>query len=658
MHLRRVITTILVGGVCWHAAGVGAQQEETPGEPPTFRADINFVRVDVIVTDRDGDPVSDLTADDFQVFEDGIPQSIEQFTLVKVDGNLQPGDEPLRDLRTVDDQIREAGRSDVRLFVIFFDDYHTRPISALSVKRALTDFVQRLGPKDLVGIMYPLTPLDAISFTRRQESLLSAIDNFEGRKYRYEPRNTFEQEYFDYPTEQVERIRNEVVMSALRGLSIRLGALREGRKAVLFVSEGLASSLPPEMRFANAQSQFPGSARPDGPNEAAYSFFSQAELLRDFSEVFDAANRNNTAFYPIDPRGLAVSEFHIDEVASPAADRQILRESQETLRALADETDGRAIVGRNDLAGGLAQMVQDSSAYYLLGYSSSQAPDDGRFHEIDVRLSERVRARRLEVRTRKGYMAPTTEDVRRAERPSTPVASRAVQQALESMAQPRASGRLVHSWVGLSRGAEGKTRVTYVWEPVADSADQRGEAAGAVSLLAASVDGDLLFRGTSASSESVVAFEVPPGAIELRIAVESASGGVLDRDTQEIVVPDLSARDAPLMSTPRVYRARTAREIRTLATDADARPRVGRDFSRTERALIRFDLYGDDAVAALLNRTGEKISDLPVSLAEAGGTHQIELPLAALAPSEYLIEITATAGAAENRVLVPLKVGP
>src|SRR5262249_57471199 len=106
------------------------------------------------------------------------------------------------------------------------------------------------------------------------------------------------------------------------------------------------------------------------------------QLLRD---VYDEANKNNVALYPVDPRGLAVSEFDAsDGSIAPGVDRQFLNSTMDTLRTLAVETDGRAIVNRNDLVGGMKQIVRDVSAYYLLGYSSTIAPSDGKFHEIKV----------------------------------------------------------------------------------------------------------------------------------------------------------------------------------------------------------------------------------------------------------------------------------
>jgi hypothetical protein len=141
--------------------------------------------------------------------------------------------------------------------------------------------------------------------------------------------------------------------------------------------------------------------------------------------------------------------------------------------------------------------------------------------------------------------------------------------------------------------------------------------------------------------------------MELRISVEEAGGGsVLDTEIRDLTVPDLTAAEG--MSTPRVFRSRTARDFQAIAQDPDAVPTPGREFLRTDRLLIRFDVYGTDApTAALLNRAGQKMADLPIAATTSGGTHQIDFALGSIAPGEYLVELTA-GGAKE---LVPLRVG-
>ncbi len=672
------------------APAAGAQQAGDAAPPPqgdapqqpTFRAGVNFVRVDVIAHDAKGQPIIDLTQADFEVLEDGRPQTVEQFRLIRIDGNPRPGDPPPRELRNRIDEEIEISRDDVRVFVIFFDDYHVRLGNSLSVKEPLIRFVQtQLRPNDIVGLMYPLTPVDGISFTRNMASVVSAIERFEGRKFNYEPRNTFEQQYARAPSEVVEQIRNQVVMTALRGLATRLGGLREGRKAIIYVSEGLTAMLPPQLRTSDASlgrlGQVGGPPSPlageNNPREDTYAFFAQSDLYSQLRDVFTAANRNNTAIYSVDPRGLTPFEYGIDEAVGPRQDSRSLQMTQDTLRSLADETDGRAIVNRNDLGPGLAQIVRDSSYYYLLGYNSTQSPNDGKFHEIRVR----VRRRGVDLRARKGYWALTAEEAVRATTivPETP---KPVQQALASIATSVQAGKYVRTWLGTARADGGKTRVTLIWEPLAAVPGARRDLPqpGRVSVIAAQMNGDLVFRGRApdaalastappatpaappAAGPQRLVFDAPPGELELRLSVEAAAGGgVLDSEIRRITVPDLTTPDAAL-STPRVHRARTARDFQTLAADAVAVPVASREFSRTERLLIRFDVYGTATpAAALLNRNGDKMADVPVAPAKTGGTHQIDMGLSSMAIGEYVIEITAKGATGDAKELVPIRIG-
>jgi VWFA-related protein len=668
-------------------------QPTPPGQQPTFRTGIDFVRVDVIVTDK-GQPVTDLTQADFEVREDGRTQTVEQFRLIKVDGTVRPGDPPPRPIRNRDDEELEAGRDDVRVIVIFLDDYHTRLSSSLSVRQSLIDFIQKqLRPRDMLAVMYPLSPASELSFTRNHDQIISAINAFQGRKFRYEPKNQFEEQYSQQPTETVENLRNQVVMGALRGVSARLGAVREGRKTLIYVSEGLTVLLPPQLRNQNAEMQgnLPNGVGPGAGENSAREDTARAFALGDLTlrlrDVFEAANRNNVAVYSLDPRGLATNEFGIDENVGPQQDAAALRMTQDTLRMLSENTDGKAIVSRNDLARGLQQVVQDSSYYYLIGYTSS-APTDGRFHEVKVD----VKRRGVDVRARRGFWAATTDDVERATRvlslSSGP--SKAVENALASIAPAVRASQYVRTWVGTTRGQNGRTHVTVVWEPIVGPPGSRREVPGRVSIIAARESGELVYRGRSAGDSVTIVpavgpgtnavragavpvvlpagpqrleFDAPPGPMELRLSIEAAVGGVLDSEIRKVTVPDLTGAQTT-MSTPRVFRARTARDLQALAQDGAATPLAAREFSRADRVLIRFDSYGAGtelprATAVLLNRSGQKVLDVPVVQATTGGTHQIDLGLNQVPPGEYLVEITlsGTGTGGEARELVPLRVG-
>src|SRR5580765_7844104 len=143
-----------------------AQQGDQQQPPTTIRRGINYVSVDVIVTDKDGKPVMDLTQDDFAVAEDGKPQKVETFQIIKLDALETMESGPPRPIRDDNDEEREAARPDVRLFVILLDDYHVQRGNDLSVKKPLIEFIQnQLAPADMVALMYPLTPITDLRFS-------------------------------------------------------------------------------------------------------------------------------------------------------------------------------------------------------------------------------------------------------------------------------------------------------------------------------------------------------------------------------------------------------------------------------------------------------------------------------------------------------------
>jgi VWFA-related protein len=643
------------------------QAPERPAGQQPIRSGINFVRVDVIITDKQGNPVLDLTQDEFQVSEDGKPQAIQSFSVVKIDPNDQY-ETPPSAIRSMSDEEREAARPDVRLFVILLDDYHVRRGNDMAVRKPMIDFIQnQLSPADMVAVMYPLTPVDDIHFSRNRDSLVSAIERFEGRKHDYRPRNAFEEQYSNYPAQTVENIRNQVTMSALKAASVRLSTLREGRKSIIFVSEGFVALLPSQM--ADPVASMPGYGNPNKGRANApqptdrMQFQSNVDLLSEMQEVFRVLNRENTSIYAVDPRGLAVFAYDINQGVGMETDRDALKASLDSLHILANNTDGRAIVNRNDLAIGMKQIIRDSSGYYLLGYTSSAAPTDGRFHQIKVS----VKRRGVDVRSRKGYWALTEEDAARATAAATRVEPpKAVTSALSELAAP-ARGRPARFWVGTARAESGATRVTFVWEPVPPAPGARPETPAArVSLTAVAPDGRPLFRGrvpesggtAAAASGGSASFEVPPGPIQLRISIEGARGEILDSASREVAVPDFTAVQVSL-GTPRLYRARTVRDLQAIKASSDPMPTVDREFSRTERLLVRVDAYGPGGIqpaitARLLNRAGTPMADVPVQM--TGPTGAIDLTLANLASAEYILELTAKAEAGTAQELVAIKV--
>jgi VWFA-related protein len=655
------------------------QAAASPDQQPVFRGGISTVRVDVIVTDRQGNPVNDLKLEDFQIEEDGKPQKPETFRLIQVQAEVAPS-YVQRTPRTRNDEETAAQDENARIFAFFLDDYHVMRDSSMSVKKPVVDFIaNQLGPSDLATVMYPLTPLDAMVLTRNHQGIINAVEKFEGRKYNYEPVNTIEQGYvYRLTPDAIEMIRRQVTFTAIRGACIKLGSLREGRKSLILVSEGFNAMLPPQMR-TNLPGGYTGGGASgisppgattdpfagDNINEERARFSADMDMQREMQDVWDACNRNNTAIYSLDPRGLAVGGFDITANISMKTSQQFLASSQDTLRELSANTDGRAIVNRNDLAGAMKQIVRDASAYYLVGYNSTLAPTDGKFHEIKVR----VKRPGVQVRHRKGYWAYTAEDARRATAAPKEGPRAEVTKALAAIA-PMTNRRYIRTWIGNEKGPDGQTRVTLLWEPLPPTPGVRRDEPRRVTVLATTPNGDIVYRGrvpselASPGNGGIARFPVPAGKLDLRLTIEGDGTGTLDTEDRELVVPDLSAPEV-ILSTPKVWFARNALEFNKLTAGTPPAPNATRDFRRTDRLLIRFDAYAPanaptKVTAQLLNQQGTKMTDVTVTppADAAGQSYSIDLPLSNLAAGQYLLEITGTSeGHKPVSELVAFRVG-
>ena len=580
---------------------VARAQESPDRQRPTFRTGANIVRVDATIVDRRGNPVTDLTADDFVVFEDGVPQRIQSFKFVGATGFPAEGDELSLAIRSPEHAAAEAARDDVRVFLIFWDEYHIGArLSALRGREALQELVLTgFGPTDLVALMDPLTPLDAIRFTRDRRALAEAIRRLQGRRGIYTPTRSAAEDEHLAQSRSVEAIRAQVTASAIEGAAIHLGTLREGRKAIILVSETLG------LLGADVSVVMPSLTR--------------------------AANANNTAIFTMDPRGLGPVPSGL-------------------LQVLSDSTGGRAIVNTNDPMGALRQVVRQASAYYLLGYASSANPTDGRFHEIRVKL----RRADLQVQARRGYWAPNTADVNRARAEAAAAAPPEVATALGTLARSSKDRRLFEMWTGTSRRNDGQPEVTVAWLPRPDP--QGTNTPRRATLTATGGDGRKYYDGEIPGRH--VRFAAPAGGLRIQIAALDAQDLVVDRETRRLQVPDYAA--APLaVSEPVVVRIASPREQRTLLNDPGAAPFVGREFVRADRVLVRFSVYGpsghaEQVAAQLMSRSGARL--VALSVQPLGDGYQVDLPLSSVARGEYVISIEVVCGKDHAQALVPLRV--
>ena len=588
--MRLVLVLLLTAAV--------AAQEQTPApQQPIFRAGAELVRVDVTATINGDEPVADLQASDFEVAEDDVPQTVETIKFVRVDGTRTSNlDEPL-EIRSKDHAILEAAREDVRLFAIFLDDYHIdkRPDITLPLRETLTKFVRQLGPNDLVALMEPLTTLYDLKYTRAKEELLNRIRTFEGRRGEVFPVKSAIEEA-QLTQRNWQELRAGVTLSALQALATQMGGLREGRKSILFFSQG-----PP--------------LPPSSPNERRYR------------EAMEAANRGNVTIHVIDPRPLGAVGFG----------------GANTLRRIAADTGGRAIVNTNDPTEQLQGVMADASAYYLIGYTPTRRGNDGRFHEIKVR----VKRRGVRVTARRGYWAATEKEIAAAaEAAATPV-NTALTGALGALSDS-VNTRAVAVWTGFGKGNDGRTRATFTWEPNAGNSTDRPARLEVQPLDETGKEAmpGQVIGGVPGELPLAANFQFAPGRQRIRFTSLTSAGDIIDRWIQSQPIPDFSKQPL-VLSTPRFLRARNMLEFRALEANPNASPTASTRFGPTDRVLVEVEAQApegqDPSIKVdLLNARGDVLRALDVPPVVSGKV-RMPLPVGALANSTYVLRIEATA---------------
>ncbi|MBI4476561.1 MAG: VWA domain-containing protein, partial [Acidobacteria bacterium] len=564
----RVSAWLLIGTLTLFSTSPGgqtAQGGQTPPAPPQpiFRSGVGVVRVDVTVTTRDGDPITDLTVTDFDIREDGMPQKVEWLQFVQVTGAPIPGDDTSLEIRSPEHAAQEAAREDVRLLVIFLDDYHLRhgPAFDVRMKEMLRGFVKaEMQPTDLFAVMGPLTPISDLRLTRRKDEILDRIAKFQGRLGEFMfARSPVEEEQMRLDPMSRMGVRAQVTLSALKSLVTYLGGLRDGRKSVLFVSEG------PSL-YAGGWNQH-----------------------TDLRDVITAANTSNVTIHTLDPRSLGGRSWTSDVNA-----------------ALAHDTGGRSLANSNDYTRGLASVMSDSSSYYLLGYAPTREIADGKFHEIDVK----VRRKGVRVLARKGYWAPKAEELHAPAAPAVPVEIVDAFGALAEVARPRVAA----DWIGVAPVVGEDTEVTIACAPTSPAGKVAPIARVRVQLL--EQDGSVRreYTGERAAPDApwLVRFRALPGRTTVRVVVDDAAGTTLDSWNRDIDIVARIDPEAPI-GTPVVYRSTSVATHRALGT-GDATPAVERRFRRTDRALVRLPLAGDlrttSVRAELINERGQTLVTL------------------------------------------------
>lgn len=531
------------------------------------RINANLVQIDAVVT-KDGKQVTDLTAEDFEVFQDGRPQAITQFSYIS---NV-PGDLPVAPPRPSSKDkmappaVPAAVRShDVRRTVaIVIDDLGMSFESIARIKDALRKFIDlQLQPNDLVGIIRTGGDIGALQqFTTDKRLLYSAVDHLKWNPYSRQGIYVFRPSRLPQPTSTPGSIRSQSLqadipainsdnlhnsMSAFRGVLEGLNDL-PGRKSMVIVSDNLPIA---EKRRNPGDSAFP---------EDSISY--RAELQK----LAEVAIRSSVVVYGIDTQGLPTTGLTaVDDIpfmprnTAPNADPLLvllraralaLRTNREGTDQLAKQTGGFVIHSSNNFD--LQKVMDDQRGYYLIGYRPSDETFDRRFHSIKAR----VKRRGLQVRTREGFFGVTEEKARRPALTTgdqmnlaliSPFGAKDITVSLTTFfANDANGGSVLRSFLYLEA-----RDLTFVDQPEgwhAASLNLRGVLFGDNGQVVNRQDlaGSVRLKGLAyqrAMRDGIVySFDMPvkqAGVVQFRIAVQDAGSSRIGSAGQVIEVPDL-----------------------------------------------------------------------------------------------------------------------
>jgi VWFA-related protein len=368
------------------ALRVSADQNQTP----TFTGGVDLVRTDAIVRDARGQFIADLKASELEVHEDGVKQEIVALTMIhggreynvlappvaRRDGLILPANRPRSDA---------AGR----IFVIIIDDFHLEPTQTGKTRQILGQMLRDLiHDGDMFGIVSTGHSSISEQLTYDRQVLESAIRRVQGGGLK--PREIIEgAQGAQGPAEL--RHRAHVAFSLAYEQMRNLEKVQNRRKAVIYISSGYDFNPFAESRL-NEQAL---RARVDAADLQNDPFFrtqqssqmlAEADLVRELAELTRAANRANATIYPIDPRGLAAGPDVDSDIRTPEWNAY-LRNSQDSLRVMAEQTGGFAIVNMNSFSAGFKRIDAETSDYYVLAYSSSNSDPLKRVRRIEVKTT-------------------------------------------------------------------------------------------------------------------------------------------------------------------------------------------------------------------------------------------------------------------------------
>ena len=661
-------------------------QNQPEGQPAKFSSTSNLVIVDVTVKDKAGKPIEGLKAEDFSVLEDGKPQKISVFEFEKLTTEPEPPEK-----LTLDDQLKlpeapktsitaerpgEVQYHDKRLLVFFFDFSSMGIPEQLRAQEAALDYLDKhITKDDVVAMMLYTSMINVLTdFTGDRDVLtgivkglpIGEMSELAGLADTGDDNNEDNGAAFVADETEFNIFNTDQKLAAIEQASRMLAPLPE-KKALVYFAAGVSKT----------------------------GVDNQAQL----ESTINAAVKANIAIYPIDTRGLmadppgggaskaASRGSGIFNGSAYNSQRAQINDSQETLVTLAADTGGKAFLDSNDIAAGITQAQQDLRSYYVLGYYSTNAAEDGKYRKISVKLTNNKIAARLEHRP--GYWASKVwnkmgaqdreQQLKEALSAGDPVTDLPLALQVDyfrvgptSYFVP-VSVKVPGSVVALAaKGGASTTQFDFAGQ-IQD--EQHAVVGNVRDNIRIKLDQDNAAKAGRRSFQYDAGFTLEPGKYRMKFLVRENITGKMGTFETRFTIPDLSADTSGLKLSTVIWSSQrealkavvgvaektSKKEVQAnplISGEEKIVPNITRVFRRNQNLYITFDVYDArpdpaDAKArrvkvsmSLFNRKGAKAFEVgPLDATQLAPTRpeavpvQFQVPLKSLAPGQYVCQI-------------------
>jgi VWFA-related protein len=627
---------------------------------PVFKSGVEYVEVDVVVTNAKGQLIRDLTKNDFQVLEDGKRQVVTAFSFINIPIEAVGGSGSA--VQPIEPDVITNEHPEGRLYVLVLDELHTAPLAVQRSKAVAKQFIERLGANDLMAVVHTAGADAGQELTNSRGRLLAAVDKAVGGGLASATASRNETAFMSdgrdtSDHDDLQRAADaQTTLRVVREVADWFATVHGRRKAILLLSGGI---------------DYPMTliGQPDQPNRPT-------DMVRHAAqEAIDAAMRSNVSIYGIDPGGLTGGEdvgINYFAPGSPTlglrASERELRMNQESLRQLSEDTGGLAVVGQNDLGAAFDKIVVDNSAYYVLAYQPPNNKPDGKFHRISVRVGRPG----LTPRTRSGYVSP------KGNTPTTPAADPAgpsgeVRNALASpvplsgLAMRASFAPFIGTGSNASvlitedlRGRDLKLDSSDTLELSYVAVDAAGQvrAGNNDRLQLTALKPDTRAQIQQSGLRVFNRMSLPPGRYAVRIAAHDQAGGALGSLAYDLDVPDFGTMPLSMsglvltsINTGRMVVAKADPLMKDLLP---APPIIERSFPQSDQLWFLAEIYDNagstphtltiaTTVTAASGTVAYK-SEAEHSSTEFTGPrgvfrHRARVPLADVAPGAYVLSV-------------------